>query len=70
MELQELYNSQQLLTGELSDKLEKTEVSHLTSIEMDAPFFFEPLNHAPHFSDSMLCNNRASYCTSEKARGD
>ncbi|KAJ9698289.1 hypothetical protein PVL29_007395 [Vitis rotundifolia] len=26
MELQELYNSQQLLTGELSDKLEKTEI--------------------------------------------
>lgn len=26
MELQELYNSQQLLTAELSDKLEKTEV--------------------------------------------
>lgn len=28
MELQELYNSQQLLTAELSDKLEKTEVRY------------------------------------------
>lgn len=28
MELLELYNSQQLLTAELSEKLEKTEVLH------------------------------------------
>lgn len=28
MELQELYNSQQLLTAELTDKLEKTEVRY------------------------------------------
>lgn len=33
MELQELYNSQQLLTAELSDRLEKTEVEYASVVK-------------------------------------
>ena len=40
LELQELYNSQQLLTAELSDKLEKTEVKWPC---ITAPFFCSEL---------------------------
>ena len=46
MEIQELYNSQQLLTAELSDKLEKTEVKD--DKRWLCSFFF------PNFSDLVL----------------
>lgn len=42
MELQELYNSQQFLTAELSDKLEKTEVNMVVHYVLD--FYVQELD--------------------------
>lgn len=59
MELQELYNSQQLLTAELSDRLEKTEVLYASVVK------YRPYNFQCNFlscSHSHLAQELTCFC--------